>query len=542
MTRHASDRQTELVLQNGAVWTVDDSFPRAEAVAIRQSEIVAVGRDSDMEPFIGAGTEVIDLQGRLVLPGFNDAHTHFIGATLRTASGFSLYGVETLQEVQARLRDHAERHPIAEWLMGWRWDSSRFNMDGWPSRADLDVVENRRPVAIFDIDGHSCWVNTCALEALGYTADFPDPEGGQIVRDSQGQPTGILLETAHQPIPRSSALSPKAFSSLLRQEVAKINRLGITSLSNNGVQPEHFETYARMAAEGTLQVRINEWLFLSDGLSRAQRLRQRFQNDDKIRITGLKALLDGVLSAHTAWMLDPYGDAPPGTGFPIVTPEKLLERAIEADAQGFQVLIHAIGDRAVRETLGIYDKVALVNGRRDSRHRIEHVEVAHPDDQKRFAELGVVASMTPVHCTACIDAYIRDRLGEPRGNHAYAWRNLVDQGVHLCFGTDWPAVALAAPNPLEQIFAAVTRTTPQTYGEPVWHPEQRLSVAQAIRSYTLESAYAEFMEGRKGSIAPGKLADLCVLSRNILEVPPAEILETEVTMTIFDGEVVYVKE
>ena len=542
MNRHQANHQADLVLKNAKVWTVDERLPYAEAVAVRGNEIVAVGRDVDMDSLIGSRTEIVDLNGQLVLPGFNDAHTHFISAILRAAGAFNLYGVTTVAEVRSRLREYAERYPTAEWLLGWRWDPSRFGSGGWPSRTDLDAVEDRQPVAIFDIDGHSCWVNTRALEALGYTADSPDPEGGQILRDSKGQPTGILLEKACDHIPCNPTLSPDAFVTLLRHEAAELNRLGITSLSNNGVQPEHFEAYAQMADEGRLTVRINEWLFLEGGLPEAQRLRQRFESDDKIRVVGLKVLLDGVLSTHTAWMLEPYADAPEVTGFPVVAPEALAEQVIEADAHGFQVLIHAIGDRAVRETLDIFERAAQVNGRRDSRHRIEHVEVVHPNDQKRFAELGVIASMTPVHCTGCIDAYIKDRLGESRGSHAYIWRNLVDMGVHLCFGTDWPAVDLAEPDPLKQIFAAVTRTTPQEYGRPVWHPEQRLSVAEAIRSYTLESAYAEFMEHRKGSITPGKLADLCVLSDNVLEPPPARILETEVKMTIFDGEVVYVSE
>jgi predicted amidohydrolase YtcJ len=529
-------------MRNARVWTVDDQLPEAQAVAVRGQEILAVGRDEEMDPLIGPDTCVLDLGGQLVLPGFNDAHTHFFGGVLRSASAFDLYGVRDLQSVHGLLREHAGAQSASEWLLGWRWDSSRFGGGGWPCRTDLDLAEIRRPVAIFDIDGHSCWTNSRALEILNYTADSPDPEGGQILRDGKGQPTGILLETAHHPIPRSLDLSPEVFAPLLAREVAKINRLGLTSLSNNGVSPENFETYVQMAAEGALNLRINEWLFLHDGLTQAQQLRQRFEDDEKVRILGVKALIDGVLSAHTAWMLQPYADALGNVGFPILPSEVLLDQVREADALGFQVHIHAIGDRAVRETLDIYERVAQDNGRRDSRHRVEHVEVAHPEDQKRFAELGVIANMTPLHCTACIGDYVEDRLGEPRGGHAYVWRNFVDLGVHLCFGTDWPAVDLADPNPLEQIFAAVARTTPEAYGGTVWHPEQRLTVAQAIRCYTLESAYAEFMDQRKGSITPGKLADLCVLSNDILEAPPEEILETEVTLTVFDGEVVYVKE
>jgi predicted amidohydrolase YtcJ len=532
----------DLVLRNGVVWTVDPRLPQAQALAVRGNQIVAVGSDAEVDSLVSPATRVIDLAGRLVLPGFNDAHTHLIGAALRAAGAFDLYGVSTLEEVAARLRRHAQQHPDADWLIGWRWDRSRFADSRWPSRADLDAVEAGRPVAVFDIDGHSCWANSAALAALDYHAGSPDPAGGQLLRDAAGHPTGILLETAHHPIPRSAPPAAGEFIPLLRRAVADLNALGITSISNNGVHPDHFEAYARLADDGRLHLRINEWPFLADGLEAPRRLRERFRHHEQIRVIGLKALIDGVLSARTAWMLEPYADAPGETGFPVITPAELLPLALEADALGFQLLIHAIGDRAVRETLDIYQQIERRNGRRERRHRIEHIEVAHPADQARFAELNVVATMTPIHCTACIDAYLNDRLGEPRGAHGYVWRSFVDRGVHLCFGTDWPAVDLAAPDPLPQIYAAVTRTPAGRPDAPPWHPEQRLSVAQAIRAYTLEGAYAEFMDQRKGSLTPGKLADLCVLADNILLGPPGRILETDVALTVFDGEVVYVKE
>ncbi|MGC8873010.1 MAG: amidohydrolase [Chloroflexia bacterium] len=540
MTR-SSDGIATLVLRNGRVWTVDPRCPRTEAVAIRGNVIVAVGRNEEVEPLIGPGTRVIDLGGQLLLPGFHDAHTHWIWALLREHSGFSLYGVRTVAETQAIVSAFARQHPETEWLLGNRWDANRFEGGRWPTRAELDAVEPHRPVAIRDIDGHSAWVNSAALVRLGYTRETPDPLGGRILRDAHGEPTGILLENAHEALPAPPTPAPGAFRSLVREGAAALNRLGITSLCNNGLPPGCFDEIVRMAEEGALTVRLSEWPDL-EGLDVAQAMRWRTARSERVRVVGLKAMVDGVLSAHTAWMLEPYSDAPEEAGFPLVEPETLFLQALRVDACGFQVILHTIGDRAVREALDILARVQERNGRRDSRHRLEHIEVAHPDDLPRFACRGVVASMMPQHATSHVDDYIRSRLGDIRGARSCPWRALLDHGVHLCFGTDWPAIDLARPDPLEQIYVAVTRATgPDHRGAP-WHPEQALSVAEAIRCYTLEGAYAEFMEHRKGSITPGKLADLCALSRDILELPPESILETEVTLTIFDGEVVYRKE
>ena len=532
--------KADLVLKNGIVWTADSLTGKAEAVAIRGKEILAVGSNTEIDALIAPKTKVFDVRQGLVLPGFNDSHTHFVGYSVQSSMTIDLYGVVSLDELKRRVREHAQTHPNTEWIIGNRWFPSRFEGGNWPTREHLDSVENQRPVAIFDVDGHSCWVNSCALEKLGFTLQTPDPVGGKIVRDESGQPTGILLENAHQSIPRSPTVTGDEFIRLFSQEVEKLNRLGITSLSNHGIQPEHLELLESMALNGELTLRISDWENLTDDLSTAKALRERFANSEILRMGSLKAFVDGVLSSHTAWMLEPYADAPDKTGFPVADMEKLTEQIIEADRQGFQLVIHAIGDKAVRECLNIYERVAKLNGTRQRRHRIEHVEVVHPQDQERFARLGVVASMMPMHCTADLEGYIKSRLGEPRAAHGYPWRNFVNLGVHLCFGTDWPAIDLKMPNPLEQIFAAVTRTTPESYPKS-WHSEQRLTVAEALRCYTLESAYAEWMEHRKGSITPGKLADLCVLSRNILQCDPMEILETEVWMTVFNGEVVYQK-
>ena len=533
--------KADLILKNTNIWTVDDRQPRAQALAIYGRNILAVGSDTEIDVLSGPSTQVLDLRGRLILPGFNDCHTHFVTAALRDATNFDLYGVTTLEEVQERLRLFAAAHPDHDWLHGMRWFPTRINHGVWPTRADLDAVEPNRPVVIFDIDGHSCWTNTAAIQRKGYSASTPDPGGGLMLRDASGFPTGIFFENAQEAFERYETVSDAEFPGLMQDQIARLNKLGITSLSNNGIKTDYLDALEKMAVEGVLHLRISEWPFLLDGLQQALAWRERFVDNEKIRVGTVKILFDGVMSNYSAWMLEPYADNPSETGYPLVEPEQILPLVIEADRAGFQVASHVIGTRAIRTMLDIYEQAQKVNGKRDSRHRLEHVEASHPDDRPRFAELGVVSSMTPLHCTADLEGYYMSRLGE-NGHYGFAWRSFLDQGVHLSFGTDWPAVDLKEPSPLEQIFGAVTRCTPRNYGKLAWHLEQCITVEEAIRSYTLESAYAEHMDHRKGSLTPGKLADMIVLSENILENPPEKLLETKVLMTIFDGQIIFGQE
>jgi len=530
--------KADLILKNADIWTVDAKKPRAEALATLRNEILAIGNNEEIQLLAGPHTRIIDLHGQMVLPGFNDCHTHFVTAALRSATNIDLYGVTTMEEIQAELRCFSTEHPDHEWLHGMRWFPTRINNGAWPSRADLDAAVPDRPVVIFDIDGHSCWTNTAAIQRKGYTASTPDPEGGVILREASGYPAGIFFENAQEAFERYEPVSAREFPALFRKQVARLNQLGITSLSNNGVKSEHLDVIEEMAEQGSLHLRMSEWPFLIDGLEPAMQWRDRFANNEKIRAGTVKVMFDGVMSNYSAWMLEPYADNPDSCGYPLVDPEKLIPMVIAADRAGFQIAVHVIGTRAVRTMLDIFEQAQEVNGKRDSRHRLEHIESSHPEDRPRFAQLGVIASMTPVHCTADLEGYYISRLGE-NGHYGFAWKSFLDHDVHLCFGTDWPAVDLQSPSPLEQIFAAVTRCTPQNYGKLNWHLEQCVTVQDAIRSYTLESAYAEHMEHRKGSLASGKLADIIVLSDNILEIPPEKILETRVNMTIFDGKIVH---
>jgi predicted amidohydrolase YtcJ len=534
-----NSKKAELVLKNAKVWTVDPGHPRAEAVAIEGNYIKAVGATAEMEPLAGPNTQVVDLGGRLVLPGFNDCHTHFVSWAIRSSGGFDVYGAETLEEVQQRLQQYDQSHPEDDWLFGMRWQPAGAKGD-WPNAKDLDAVVKDRPVAIIDIDGHTGWVNTKGLERLGFDAFTADPEGGTILRDPSGKPTGVLFENAHENIPRPKPSNDEDFKASITEEIGNLHRLGITSLSDNYLPLETMQLCGHIAQEGDLDLRINYWPLLVEEFESLLSIRDQFKDNPRIQVVGVKAFIDGVLSNRTAWMLDSYPGYPEESGYPVNDLDELTQKAIQADKDGFQIVIHAIGNRGVREVLDIYEKTQTENGARDHRHRIEHVEVTHPEDQERFADLGVIASMTPVHYCERINYQDGSTVREDHyPNMMSVWRTFVDSGVHLCFGTDWPALDLARPDPLKQIFSAVARVPPQMPEVEPKGPEQALTIEQAINCYTLESAYAEFAENTKGSITAGKVADLCVLDKNILEVDPGEILQTKVVMTVFDGEVVF---
>jgi predicted amidohydrolase YtcJ len=531
--------EADLVLKNAVVWTVDSDLPRAEAIAVRGNEIAAVGSDSDIEALVGAGTKVYDIGGRLVLPGFNDSHTHFMSSTARMATSMNLLGVASLAEIQQTLREHAQAFPNVDWLMGFRWGPPHHE-DRWPTRHDLDAIESARPVAIFDMDHHTAWVNSVALNVLGYDQNTDDPEGGTIVREDSGSPSGILFEKAFEPLERRAALDFEGFSTPVMKEISSLHQIGLTSISDNANLPDYIDFCARMLEEGNFKLRVNHWPDLDQGLEDAIKIRKRFQGNEKFFVVGLKLFIDGVLSNRTAWLLDEYSDSPGETGYPVNDVEELTEWVLAADKEGFQVITHAIGDRGVREMLDVYELAARENGKRDSRHRIEHAELIHPDDQVRFAQLGAIPSMTPMHCaTSEPKMYLPIRIGPERETYAYAWRDMIDAGAHLCFGTDHPTLSIEQPEPLKQLFQAVTRIPPEDPEIQPWRLEQRVMIEEAIQSYTLEPAYAEFKENQKGTITPGKLADLCVLDKNILEIEPREILDTQVVMTVFDGEVVH---
>lgn len=519
-----------LLLVNGRIYTVDPSRPIAEAVAIEGNRILAVGKDGDLKNLAkDRGWEVVDLGGRAVLPGLIDSHIHFLGYATGLTE-VSLEGVESLEQALEIIAAKVKDTEAGQWITGRGWDQNRWG--GFPTKQHLDSVAALNPVALRRKDGHLLWVNSLALAAMGIDRNTPDPPGGEITRDEQGEPTGILKENATHllegTIPEDK---PEIRERALRRATEIAQSRGLTGIQDME-GGEAFSDFQHLLQQGELGLRVYMCLpsrSLEDAVEVG--VRTGFGNE-YLRLGHLKIFADGTLGSQTADMLEPFAGQPNNRGIE-VTSQPELERLVEKATQnGMACAIHAIGDRAVRRAL---DAIAKANAwQQGLRPRIEHVQLIHPQDIPRFAELGVIASMQPIHASS--DMLIADKYWGSRAGWSYAWKTLLQAGVRLAFGSDSPVEDL---NPLVGIHAAVTRQ--QADGTPSggWYPEQQLSVEQAVYGYTMGAAYASGEENIKGSLTPGKLADLVVLSQDIFQIPPADILNTRVTMTIFDGRVVY---
>jgi len=527
-----------LVLLNGKIWTVNDRQPRAEAVACLGSRIVAVGPDSEVRKWIGAGTEVIDLGGKLVLPGFNDAHVHFFSGGENLAA-VQLRDAKSEDEFRRRIAEFAAKQPAGRWITGGDWDHENWTPARLPTRQLIDAVTAGHPVFVNRLDGHMALANSVALKLAGITRDTPDPPGGTIVRDAAGEPTGVLKDAAMDRMDRVvPEPSPDQIADAVRAAMRYAARNGVTSVQDMSAAPEILRVYQALLERGELTIRISghqplaAWQRLA-----AVGLRADF-GGEKLHIGGLKGFADGSLGSTTALFFAPYLDAPNTSGLAnseMIPESKMQRRILDADRAGLQIAIHAIGDKANHIVLGMYEEAERQNGARDRRFRIEHAQHLRMDDIPRFGKLHVIASMQPYHC---IDdgRWAEKRIGPERAKGTYAFRSLLDSGAVLAFGSDWP---VAPAVPLIGIYAAATRRTLDGKHPDGWVPEQKITVAEAIRAYTMGSAYASFDEKIKGSIEPGKLADLVVVSDDILSIPPAEIEKTRVETTVFDGKVIY---
>ncbi|NIA29201.1 MAG: amidohydrolase family protein [Actinobacteria bacterium] len=534
-------KSADIAIINAKVWTVDKSNPLAEAVAIKGDKIFAVGRKEKIDPLIGKNTKIIDAQGKLILPGFNDAHLHFIGGGLALMH-VDLNGCKTPQEIQKRIAARIKELPNGSWITGRGWDHTLFNNGKWPDKSLLDKVSPHNPVFVRRVDGHIGWANSLALKLAKVDAATPNPNGGEILKDPKtGEPTGILKESATEPVNRIIPKETEAYRILAAEKALELaKRVGVTSVQDNsGV--ETVELYHRLLKRGKLTVRVSEWMDFNlaknpEKLIETKKEFEKFCAPDKIRLGLLKGFTDGTLGSRTAWFFEPYLDDPSTSGIPQYSQEELTRMICTADSLGFQVGLHCIGAKANWMALNGYAEARRRFGARDSRHRLEHAQVLRLQDIPKLAELGVIASMQPTHCTSDL-RWAEKRIGYERCKGAYAWKRILNSHAKIAFGTDWPVEPL---DPMRGLYSAVTRQNIESCApEGGWFPDQKFTMAEAIRLYTLDAAFGEFQEKYKGSISPGKLADIIILSKDLFSIPVEDILKTKVDVTIFDGKVVY---
>jgi predicted amidohydrolase YtcJ len=528
----------DLIVHNAHIWTVNPKQPEAQAVAVLNSRIVAVGADAAVMSWRGASTRVVDARGARLLPGFNDAHVHFSdgGAALNAVQ---LTQVTNLKEFVQRLGDYAAHAPKGEWIRNGNWDETKWSPAKLPTRQDIDAATPDNPVVLDRYDGHMVLVNSKVLALAGITAKTPDPPGGMIVRDAAGQPTGALKDAAIEllrPItpPLSAAQRRRAIDRALREAA----RVGVTSAQDMSLDYGDLAVYSQLLEEGKLTVRIYGAPLITKVEDQAQLGIGHAFGGPFLRIGALKMFADGSLGSRTAYFIQPYSDEPENRGLlysdmlPLI---KAGQRLMRADAANLQVCTHAIGDAAIATTLDLYQAVEKADGARDRRWRIEHSQHMAAKDFDRYAQLHVIASVQPYQA---IDdgRWAEARIGHERAARMHAYRTFLDHGVKLAFGTDWPVAPL---DPLLTMYAAVTRATLDGKNPQGWFPEQKLSIQEAIATYTLGSAYAEFQEHDKGSIEPGKLADMVLLSQDVLSIAPAAIRDTHVVKTWVGGAEVY---
>jgi hypothetical protein len=538
-------KEKALVLVNGKIWTENPRQPEAEAVAIDGNRIVAVGTSEEARKAAGADARVIDLHGRRVVPGFNDAHVHFMqGGT--GLSSVQLGDANSQQEFREKMAAFAKTQKKGEWITGGDWDHERWKPTDLPTHQLIDDVTPDNPVFVERLDGHMQLANALAMKLAGVDKNTKDVPGGVIVRDAEGNPTGVFKDAAQGLIARVIPdLTPEQTRKGALAAAKYAREAGVTSVqemsNTSGEDPEAagiFRVYEELMNEGQLKVRIASsrplgmWKVLADAGITAH------FGSAMLRLGSLKAFADGSIGSSTAWMYEPFLDQPGNSGIAsesLLHPEEMYANIKAADQAGLQIQIHAIGDKAINAILNFYERLEKEDGQRDRRLRIEHAQHIAQADLGRFGQLKVIASMQPYHA---IDdgRFVGKRLSPEVLKGSYAWKSVLDGGGVLVFGSDWP---VAPMKPLLGIYAAATRRTLDGKNPNGWIPEQKITVKEAVHAYTLASAYAEGQEKVKGSIEEGKLADLVVLSDDIFTIDPVKIWGTKVDVTVFDGEVVY---
>lgn len=524
---------------HGRIYTNDAKHPWAEAMAVRDDKIYCVGTITQIMLDCGGASsqDVVQLHGLYVMPGFNDAHVH-IGGAGRDKLNIELNDASSIAEVQKLVKAAADRHQPGEWILGSGWDQTRWVDQKLPSRLDLDQAAPNNPVYLDHVSGHIAVVNSLALKHAEITPETPNPTGGEIDRFSDGEATGVLKENAKelvtQRIPDPPDEQRKKGIELVLAELA---RNGVTSVQDFSSWDD-FRAFNDLKQQKKLTVRITEWLPFGASTDELQNMRAEGGTTDPwLRTGALKGFLDGALGTRTAALLAPYSDDPSTSGIATIDPEKLKAMAIERDRLGFQLAFHAIGDKANRTALDTFESLLRVNGPRDRRDRIEHAQVVSPQDISRFGSLKVIASVQPSHETNDL-RWAEQRLGSERAKGAYVWNSLMKSGAKLAFGTDYDVEPI---DPRRGLYACLTRTGLDGNPAGGWIPDEKLPITDCIRAYTSGSAYAEFMDGKKGELKAGEFADFVILSRDITKAAPAEILKTEVLRTVVGGKTVYQK-
>jgi predicted amidohydrolase YtcJ len=531
------------VIINGKVLTIDKDNPTSEAVAIKGETIIAVGSTKEISKHIHEGTtKVIDAMGRLVIPGFNDAHVHFGPLD---PDYIELRYTTDPSVITGKVKLQIARSKPGELIKGGHWEHEMFKDKKWPTRELLDKVSPDNPVVLSRADGHSVLVNTFVLKASGITKTTPDPFGGEIQKDPvTGELTGILKENAEglivtgesKPERTSDEEDARTWQGYLLA-IREARELGVTSIQVPG--KADFMAYEKMQKEGLLTCRID----IGEALTADTLLLKKYLEFEKkyprdgnwIRFGYLKGFIDGTIGSGTALMFEPFSDNPATSGLSMMPYQEFENMVLTADKMGFQIGVHSIGDKGNNWTLNAFESAIKLNGRRDSRHRDEHTQTLQPSDIPRFAQLGVIASMQPTHCISDKKFCVK-RIGPERAKGAYAWKSLTDAGASIAFGTDYQVEPL---NPMEGLYASVTRKERLGEDGDGWYPEQKITMEDAIRYYTLGSAYAQFMENRKGMIKQGYLADIVITDKDLLTIPETEIMKTKVDYTITGGKVVY---
>ncbi len=529
----AGDTSGSIAVVNARIWTGNTRRRWADALLTDRERIAVVGSSAEVMKRIGSATRIIDGRGMLVVPGFIDSHIHFL------LGGFGLSSVmlrdaSTPQEFARRIGKFAATKPAGTWIRNGDWDNELWGGE-WPAKDWIDARTPDHPVWVSRLDVHTSLANSAAMRAAGITRDTPDVSGGTIMRDAHGEPTGVFRDNAQALIDRVvPELSESEFDAALSAAMAYVARQGVTSVHHMGTWQdlavfERAHAARRLTPRIYAAVPIDTWERLRDRVS------VRGRGDEWLRIGALKGFVDGSLGSRTAAMLEPFTDAPNDRGLFVNSLDDLHAWTLGADAAGLNMIVHAIGDLAIRSQLDVFERVRAANGARDRRFRIEHAQHLDPADVPRFAQLGVVASVQPYH--AIDDGRWAERvIGPERAKMTYAFRSLLDAGARLALGSDWP---VAPPTPLEGIYAAATRRTLDGKHRGGWIPEQRISVEEALRGYTSDAAFASFEENEKGTIAIGKLADFAMIDRDITRILPDEIAEARVVMTVVGGQVVY---